>query len=243
MPQSSAAAGGSAAQILLAEDDAASRQFIATALTALGCAVTACADGASALRCARDRAFDLLILDRAIPAPSGDEVLCQLRADPQAASHASPAVATSAEWDAARQRQAQAAGFAATLGKPCSIEQLRQLLRSHLRVALQPLVDDAAALQSAGSAANLNALRKLFARDLAQLERQLPDLLHQPQALDEQMHRLCASAGFCGAPALVAATGVWREQLRAGIDPHVGAATFRATLQATAKRFADLLRE
>lgn len=230
-------------RILLAEDDAASRQFIATALTALGYAVSICANGSSALENACAQAFDLLLLDRNIPAPSGESVLRQLRANRQAASHASPAVATSADWTSARRHQAHGAGFVATLDKPCSIDQLRQVLRAHLPVTHQPLRDDGTALRHAGSATNLRALRKLFARELAQFEQRLPSLLQQPQALDAQLHRLIASTGFCGAPALAAASTRWLQQLRDGGDPHEGAAAFRSTLQATARRFETLLRE
>ncbi|MDN5924938.1 MAG: response regulator, partial [Xanthomonadales bacterium] len=209
----------------------------------LGCEVDACADGSSALRSAQSNRFELLLLDRAIPAPDGESVLRQLRADPAAASQHSPAVATSAEWGPARERQALAAGFVAILAKPCTSEHLRQMLRAHLPLSHQPLRDDVIALQHAGGEANLRALRRLFVRELKQLDATLPSLLQNPQALDTQLHRLCASAGFCGASALATATRQWREQLFAGRDPQAGANNFQCIVQSTLKRFESMLQD
>src|SRR5699024_5453264 len=88
------------ATILIAEDDGPSGLFLRTAFEDLGCRAALEIDGDAALARARTHRFDLLLLDCCMPGAGASRILSALRADPQAASAATPAIATSAELDA-----------------------------------------------------------------------------------------------------------------------------------------------
>ncbi|HET8763755.1 MAG TPA: response regulator, partial [Rhodanobacter sp.] len=103
--------------MLLAEDDPVSRAFLAEGIRACGAELTDCGDGDAALRLARARVFDLLILDHHLPGRNGDAVLAALRGDSGAASRSAPAIATSAARDAEAAALLQA-GFVEVLPKP-----------------------------------------------------------------------------------------------------------------------------
>jgi two-component system cell cycle response regulator len=71
------------AKILIVDDEAAIREYEATLLGELGHEVIAAADGMEALRLAREKQPDLVLLDIMMPELSGIEVCRQLRADPR----------------------------------------------------------------------------------------------------------------------------------------------------------------
>ncbi|HJP96935.1 MAG TPA: response regulator [Rhodanobacteraceae bacterium] len=191
--------------MLLAEDDPVSREFLREATHACGAQVTDCADGHQALVLARKDPWDLLILDHHLPGLNGDVLLALLRADPLAASRATPAIATSA----ARDIEADAlerAGFAEVLAKPMGIETLRGALRRH-GCALDPRLDDADALRACGSRAAVTRLRRLFAeQELPSVQDELDAAGEDLRALLPTLHRLRASCGFCGARSLAEAS-------------------------------------
>lgn len=224
-------------RILLVEDDPASTRFLTTALEAQACRVRACATGRHALDAARTSRFDLLLIDCTLPDMDGLKLLASLRREPDAASGNIPAVATSAEWDEDKQAAMLKGGFAAILAKPCSSEELRQVLEAHIDPQALPVRHDGAALEAVGSAANLAALRRLFARELAALSVDLAALQTDPAQLTERLHRLCASAGFCGAPALAAATRRWLQRLRAGEDDTAQRRQFEHALEVAGQEF------
>lgn len=222
-------------RVLVADDDPISLRFLADALTGLGARVASAPDGDVALALARGQTFDLLLLDCRMPGAGALQVLQALRDDPQAGSINSAAVATSAEIDPALRRQLLAAGFDEVLGKPCSIEQLRQLLTLHAPAQCEaPLLDDASALAAAGDAATLKALRQLLVQELRTLRSDLPVLEQDPSALRERLHRLRASCGFCGASALAGRASRLQQQMGAAAAPRQAETTrFRQTLDAT----------
>jgi adenylate cyclase len=76
------AAGASAfpSRLLVADDSAQSREMLTRFLTREGHRVSAAADGAEALRMAREEEFDLILLDIQMPGMNGFEVLHALRA-------------------------------------------------------------------------------------------------------------------------------------------------------------------
>ncbi|GAP64746.1 two-component system response regulator protein [Mizugakiibacter sediminis] len=222
-------------RLLLAEDDPVSRRFLADALHGLGCAVDAHGDGEAALRAARDTRYALLILDLGLPVRHGAALLAALRADPRAASRDTPAVATSAELDAARRRELLTLGFAAALAKPLTIDALRGMLRDMLSAHVaSPLLDDEGAAAASGDADTVRALRRLFAGELAALAGELDGGTLAGAALRDRLHRMRAGAGFCGATALDEAAAALAAALRDG-DGNADAALqrFRAVLQAT----------
>lgn len=72
--------------VLVVEDDHAIRQGVVDALAFAGYATLSCADGAEGERMALGCAYDLLLLDLALPGADGLEILARLRAArPQAA--------------------------------------------------------------------------------------------------------------------------------------------------------------
>lgn len=211
--------------VLIADDNALSLVFLREAVCGLGLHAVGAGDGSEALQLARQRRFDLLLLDLSMPGLGGLEVLRRLRTEPSAASHGTAAIATSAELDPARRLELLQAGFCACMGKPLALADLRRLLQRHLgeaAAAMTPepalargVLDDAAGLQACGDPTVLRALRGLFAQELDALPAELAPLLTQAEtaALRDRLHRLRASCGFCGAAELDAACAAARSSL------------------------------
>lgn len=221
-------------RVLLAEDDPVSAEFLAEALRSCGADVTACVDGDAALQLAATQVFELLVLDHHLPGHHGDAVLRALRADPAAASHAVPALATSAEPGTFAAILVRA-GFIEILPKPMSLDDLRGALQRHgLAAPATPLLDDAEAAQACGSTATATRLRRLFAdEELPRLQAEL-DRNADPQALRATLHRLRASCGFCGAPLLGQASANLQRALATG----AGKAEVVRSLEAFRRAFA-----
>lgn len=166
-----------------------------------------------------------------------ERILDALRADPGAASHASPAMATSAELSAGLRARLLASGFRTTLCKPLDVAELEQAVRGMWPAsAASPPLDDDAGLRSSGSLDALRSLRGLFADELEGLTAQIDGLLGDREALVERLHRLRASCGFCGATTLDRASAALADASR-GSDglpaDTVVVARFREALQAT----------
>ncbi|WP_369137055.1 response regulator [Modestobacter versicolor] len=69
-------------RVLVADDEEDIRQLVCLAVRKAGCTVVAAvADGAQALRSARDERPDLVVLDVSMPEATGLEVCAALRAD------------------------------------------------------------------------------------------------------------------------------------------------------------------
>jgi len=227
--------------ILIAEDNPVSLRFQCEAALGVGYDVEAASDGAQALRMATARRYDLLLLDLVMPELGGDEVLLRVRRDAAAASRESMAIATSAELSPARIAALLAAGFSGTLAKPITMQALQSLLRqrlggetpstpvdashshpSHDQAHVRHmLLDDAAALSATGDTVVMTALRGLFAHELLGLPDELAQMRRQNNlvAVRDRLHRLRASCGFCGAPALDAAVATLRRRLDGRVMP------------------------
>lgn len=204
--------------LLLAEDDLLAREVLVAVLAALPARVDAVADGAAALAQARAQRYDLLVLDLAMPAMGGAELLAALRADRDAASQEVPALALSAEPGPLPP------GFRARLVKPVPAVQLRRELgrllgaTSNDRVAeaapviaastATPRWDDARALAAlGGKPASVAAMRELLRGELPGQREALLGALDQGDRSQARalLHRMRAAAGFCGAAQLEAA--------------------------------------
>lgn len=221
-----------APRVLLADDDPVCLRYLGDGLRALGAQVVDCANGTEALACARRAAFDLLLLDRRMPGGDAAQVLAALRADRNALSAWAPAVASSAELDAATRQALRDAGFCAVLPKPCGVPELQAVLR--LLPGSLPTFDDAAALRASGNAATMQALRQLLHGELATLYQELGQPNLDRAAFGERLHRLRASCGFCGATSLAEETAHLQERLREHADGESGALIrFRNVVLAT----------
>jgi CheY-like chemotaxis protein len=230
-----------ATRVLLADDDLASRRFLGDGLRQMGVQVRTCSHGLHALQVACAEHFDLLLLDCRMPGAGAPEILAALRANPDAASYASIAVASSAEDESEEHRLALLAiGFSSILRKPCTLAQLRQTLALVPTAAHAACVlDDDTGLCASGDYATLRALRQLLREELIMLDQRLDALAGDRVVLDERLHRLRAACGFCGADELATAA-----QALQGISRHTDPdsaelGSFRAALQATLRALSD----
>jgi CheY-like chemotaxis protein len=222
--------------LLLAEDDALSRHFLTEVLTAAGHAVCGVSDGQQALEQLRDRRFDLILLDLALPQLDGESVLRQLRdtaGSPgrQGTESAVPAVALSADVDPQRERRLLDAGFEMVIPKPVAgdallhaLSGLRQPLpaASCAAIGVPSLWDDAAGLAMVGGRrAALEALRGLLLRELPAQKERLAAALARGEwgAVSADLHRLRAACGFCGAARLGHHAAALDSSLAAGDAP------------------------
>lgn len=237
MPRPSNSMTPPRATVLVAEDDGPSGLFLQTALEDMGCRAVVEADGCAALMHAREYRFDLLVLDFFMPGAGALRILAALRTEAAAASRATPAIATSAELDTTRQRQLRQAGFIGMLPKPLTLASLHGIVEPLLpepNLASNPLLDDAMAVHTSGTPDAVNALRALFAQDLRRLANDLDTLARDPHELHAHLHRLLASCGFCGTPALADASRRLKQCTGDDRAPPAGELEhFRATLMHT----------
>ena len=233
-------------RLLVADDNPITLDFLAAALRQLGWQVVAASDGSEAVvQAAADR-FDMLLLDARMPILGGAAALARIRTGHGESAHA-PAVATTASTDGDTVAALFAAGFEAVLPKPISIAELGAALRHYdSKPSEHPtqLFDEARAHAVVGGDFQVvRALRELL---LAEMER-LPDELSlmasqcdASQQLDERLHRLAASAGFCAAVDLEnAVVELQAARKTQAAWPEVGASRFSDQCE----RFAHRLRE
>ncbi|MBV9656683.1 MAG: response regulator transcription factor [Verrucomicrobia bacterium] len=86
IPSSPTAAAAVAARVLLVDDEPDVADLVRYRLQGAGHEVMVASDGLTALRLARERRPDLLVLDLMLPQMSGQEVCRQLKSDPETAS-------------------------------------------------------------------------------------------------------------------------------------------------------------
>ncbi|WP_294332847.1 response regulator transcription factor [uncultured Sphingomonas sp.] len=139
-------------RLLIAEDDAETAAFLGAELRVLGHEVVHAADGEAALAIALESAFDLLLLDRMLPALDGISVLRALR-DAQVRT---PVLMLTALGGIGDRVEGLDAGADDYLVKPFAIEELIARLHA-LGRRLQP---DAAAMRLAVGDVTLDLLRR-----------------------------------------------------------------------------------
>ncbi|MBO9663472.1 response regulator [Dokdonella sp.] len=207
-------------RVLVADDNPLSLHFFAEALRTLGCVAEMATDGADALRRANASRFEVLLLDARMPGLDGAEVLARLRAG-AGLSRRAVAIATTAAAEARIDADLLAAGFVDVLHKPLTVAELRAALARHSIEPAPPdpapALDDARALAAAGGDATIvSALRGLLAAELDALPSEMAAIAaaRDADALRQRLHKLDASAGFCGAPALGEASASLRTALQ-----------------------------
>ncbi len=117
--------------------------------------------------------------------------------------------------------------------KPCDIASLQRLLALASHREGDALLDDSAALISAGDPDTLRALRGLLREELVGLHRELDRHGAALPALGDRLHRLRSSCGFCGAAVLGTQVALLQRHLELGV----------AGLSAALPRFRKVLRE
>lgn len=221
-------------RVLVADDDPASCRFLGDGMRSLGAQVEICTHGSTALECAREQEFDLLLLDCRMPGAGALQILTALRNDSQARSAAGIAVATSAELEPVERSALFAAGFSELLLKPCSLADLQRTL-----TLAQPdrrdagMLDDHAGLATSGDPVTMRALRLLLREELILLDRELEMASREPDRFGERLHRLRSSCGFCGATTLSAQVVLLQQQLPHRAVTTAALARFRKALRAT----------
>ncbi len=230
-------------KILVADDNALSLQFLVDAVHMLGTDCHTASDGAAALREACAIEFDLLLLDYRMPKLSASGVLHELRSNPNHASAKTPAIVTSAQIHQNQLNAWLAEGFIDALEKPCSIAEIARLLHKHLATGFTAnLLDDAQGLSTVGGDASiLHSLRNLLADELQSLDAELHTILLKQDfaALNDRLHRLRASAGFCGVPGLQNAISEFGRVVQS--NPNASHFAFDH-FSATCRQVRDLLR-
>lgn len=218
-------------RILVADDNPLTLRFFTAALGRLGIDSAAVPDGAAAVAEAQQAPFDLLLFDARMPHLDGAQALARIRAE-AGPSRRAPAVATTADVDTAVHEALRCAGFADVLIKPLGLDALGTALARHLDIpGDDDALDDAQALAATGGDRMiLDALRGLFANELDALPDELAAFGRRGDAiaLRDRLHRLEASAGFCGAPALQRAATLLRDELAAAAWPHAAIEAFLA---------------
>ncbi|HEV7490058.1 MAG TPA: response regulator [Rhodanobacteraceae bacterium] len=214
-------------KILVADDNPVTLRFFAEAMAQLGFACELARDGADAVARAERERFDLLLLDARMPELDGAQALARIRSH-AGPSQRAPAVATTAGTDDAGRRNLISAGFADVIAKPVSVDALHVALARHLRhsdddtgtnapVVGDAALDDTSALAAVGGDRSiLAALRGLLVAELNTLPAEFAAIATRADvdALRDRLHRLDASAGFCGTPALARAGA----RLRVALD-------------------------
>lgn len=145
----------SRARILVVDDEAAIREYETNLLSELGHEVLAAADGAEALRIAREKLPHLVLLDIMMPELSGIEVCRQLRADPR--TRGVRIIVVSAVDAKRALEESIIAGADDFLAKPINALELMVRVRSILRVRNIP--DEEERLEA--YVKNLQAMRRL----------------------------------------------------------------------------------
>jgi CheY-like chemotaxis protein len=228
--------------ILVADDNPVSLRFFAEALAQAGATCTLAADGLEAVAFAGQEHFDLLLLDARMPGLDGADALARIRGRP-GPSRDARALATTAEASPSTREMLMRVGFADVIVKPIAVQALHAMLSRHDPDSLAPLppdepeapLDDPRALSAAGGDATIvTALRALLIAELDGLPSEMERMAGSADvaALRDRLHRLDASAGFCGAPALARAGATLRTALDAAPGwPDAAAGEFLSVCQ------------
>ena len=237
--------------VLVADDNPVSLRFFSEALAQLGVACELAHDGLETVARAEHAHFDVLLLDARMPGLDGPAALARIRAG-RGPSRDAVALATTADASASTRAELLGAGFVDVVAKPVTVNALRAALASHLpglnaSVAsaaggADDLLDDVAALSAVGGDVSiLAALRGLFVAELDALPGELAAIGARSDvaALRDRLHRLDASAGFCGAPALVRACAKLRVSLDAPAWPAAAIDEFLASAARVRARLVD----
>ncbi len=116
--------------ILIVEDNEKNLKLVRDVLQVKGYATLEAGTGEDAIRLARERKPDLILMDIQLPGMSGIEALEILRADP--ATAALSVIAVTASVMQHDRKQITAAGFDAYVGKPINIKEFLDAVRSAL---------------------------------------------------------------------------------------------------------------
>jgi two-component system OmpR family response regulator len=206
------------ARVLVADDNALSLEFFVESIAPLGHIVDKAEDGVRACQLASKHCYGLMIIDCLMPQRNGLETLRSIRAG-SGPSRCSTAIATSADAGVDRESLHQA-GFSSVVIKPIPLEAIRSLLETHLPAGApgtHSLNDEMALIKIGGDRVILAKLRMLLALELDAIPAEINACAENKDlaALLDRLHKLDASAGFCGATQLASAAQQLRRDIQA----------------------------
>ncbi|MBE9548924.1 MAG: response regulator [Proteobacteria bacterium] len=216
--------------ILIADDNEINRRFVVHALRDHGPEIIEAENGAEAILLANELQPDILLMDIHMPEINGLEALHKIHEWGNNNDYRPQSIALTADAREEERERLLANGFDAWLSKPVTGRNLVAAI-NNLLTSMDPSIwdrmatgtgyykglDDEQALSAAhGSSELVKTLRGIFARELAGIPDQL-DLLMVSGKYDEvaeHIHKLIASAGYCGAPRLAAISRQFYTALR-----------------------------
>jgi signal transduction histidine kinase/CheY-like chemotaxis protein len=238
---------------LVVDDEEYNRIALADLLESLNFSVQTAADGPQALALAREHDFDIIFLDYALTKLSGPEVARALRQLPSRSAEA-VILATTAYHTPDKRAQCLAAGMDAFLGKPVTLERLRQAMHTLNPPASPVAQPEPDSFVPADRLANLRLLAAKkhlpFAEEVAlylsELEVELAQLTTALRQEDTRhathyAHLLYGRCAFIHELALertlrkiesAAATGQWEEARFLGLTVQTQLADLRVSLAA-----------
>jgi len=116
--------------ILIVEDNPKNLKLVRDVLQVRGYRTIEGGTGEEGVQLARDQHLALILMDIHLPGITGEEAFHQLRADP--GTRAIPVIAVTASVMPHDQKRIMAAGFDGFQGKPISVRELRETVRSIL---------------------------------------------------------------------------------------------------------------
>ena len=114
--------------ILIVEDNPKNLKLVRDTLQVKGYRTIEAGTGEEGVQLARDQHPALILMDIHLPGITGEEAFHQLRADP--GTRAIPVIAVTASVMAHDQKRIMAAGFDGFQGKPISVRELLETVRS-----------------------------------------------------------------------------------------------------------------
>ena len=103
-------------RVLVAEDDPINREILTSLLEDVGCLVDTAENGAAALSAARDKVYDVILMDMQMPVMNGPEAAGQIRLDSR--NRLTPIIAATANAFEEDREACRAAGMNDHLTKP-----------------------------------------------------------------------------------------------------------------------------
>jgi signal transduction histidine kinase/CheY-like chemotaxis protein len=205
--------------VLLVEDHPANRQIIAAQLRFLGYDTLAVDHGQAAIDTFVPGQFAAVLLDCELPDMLGYDIAAELRAQEAAAGAvATPFIAISANHGDEHTARCVASGIDVVMGKPLSLDRLRDALAS------RPSSHDVARVFAATTSADLAAIEAALAMPDIERARQLAHRIHGAvlvvgrRDLFEPIDALCEALASSGdAPGAAQALAHVRAVLDAGV--------------------------
>ncbi|MGE5468603.1 MAG: response regulator [Ignavibacteria bacterium] len=252
-PPAAAHLGGR--RVMFAEDHPLSQEILFEMLEDLGCEVDVASDGVEAVECAKQRDYDLILMDMQMPKMDGLAATRAIRALPR--HRDTPIIALTANAFAEDRQRCFDAGMNDHLGKPVTPDTLGNALGRWLPALAQREIDAKAGAAEAealgisgiqppsslrGSPQRLAEFRALLARfahlhghDMAVIGQNLAD--GRRDEAHRVAHDLKGIAGLIGARSIARLAGEIVVGLRAGSEP----AALQSTIDACARELEQLV--